>query len=56
MDENVLDQRSAGYSYFCEKFLLVGIPLWHTSSVSNTASHNTSANNGYVHEVFRSQY
>lgn len=56
MERNVFDFRSAGYSYLLEKFALAGMPNWHRSSVSTTGTHYSKIQDGFVDEVFRTQY
>jgi len=56
MEINVSDHRLAGYAYLLEKLTIVGIPNWHRSSVSTTATHSEKIQDGFVDEVFRTQY
>ncbi|MFW0884743.1 Fic family protein [Candidatus Acidulodesulfobacterium sp. H_13] len=56
MEINVFDFRPAGYTYLLEKFALAGMPNWHRSSVSTTGTHFSKIQNGFVDEVFRTQY
>ena len=56
MEINVFDFRPAGYSYLLEKFALAGMPNWHSSSVSTTGTHFSKSQDGFVEEVFRTQY
>jgi Fic family protein len=56
MEINVFDFRPAGYTYLLEKFALAGIPNWHRSSVSTTGTHYSRIQDGFVDEVFRTQY
>ena len=56
MEINVFDFRPAGYAYLLEKFALVGMPNWHSSSVSTTGTHYSKIQDGFVEEVFRTQY
>lgn len=56
MDINDFALRPAGYAYILEKTALEGIPNWHRSFVSTTGAHSSKIQNGFVDEVFRSQY
>lgn len=56
MEINVSDHRLAGYAYLLEKLAIVGIPNWHRSSVSTAATHSEKVQDGFVDEVFRTQY
>ncbi len=56
MEINVFDFRPAGYTYLLEKFALAGMPNWHRSSVSTTGTHFSKIQDGFVNEVFRTQY
>lgn len=56
MEVNVFDIRPAGYAYLLEKFALEGMPNWHSSSVSTTGAHYSKVQDGFVEEVFRTQY
>ena len=53
---NVSDHRLAGYAYLLEKLGIVGIPNWHRSMVSSSGMHSSMIQDGFVEEVFRSQY
>lgn len=56
MEINVSDHRLAGYAYLLEKLAIVGIPNWHRSLVSTTGTHYAKIQDGFVDEVFRTQY
>ena len=56
MPQNTFDLRPAGYAYLLEKLALVGMPNWHRSSVSTTGAHYATVENGFIDEVYRSQY
>ena len=56
MGIHVSDHRPAGYAYLLEKLTIVGIPNWHRSMVSTTGTHFSKIQNGFVDEVFRTQY
>ncbi|RFU93798.1 hypothetical protein DYP60_12840 [Sphaerochaeta halotolerans] len=56
MHIHVFDQRLAGYAYLIEKLAIVGIPNWHRSTVSTTGTQSIRIRDGYVDEVFRTQY
>ena len=56
MEINVFDFRPAGYAYLLEKFAIAGRPNWHSSSVSTTGTHYSKIQDGFVEEVFRTQY
>jgi Fic family protein len=56
MGIHVSDHRPAGYAYLLEKLAIVGIPNWHRSMVSTTGTHFSKIQDGFVDEVFRTQY
>ena len=56
MGIHVSDHRLAGYAYLLEKLAIVGIPNWHRSMVSTTGTHFSKIQDGFVDEVFRTQY
>lgn len=56
MPLNTFDLRPAGYAYLLEKLAIVGMPNWHRSSVSTTCAHYAKVENGFIDEVYRSQY
>ncbi len=56
MEINVSDHRLAGYAYLLEKLEIVGIPNWHRSLVSTTGTLYAKIQDGFVDEVFRTQY
>ena len=56
MKINVFDFRPAGYAYLLKKFKLTGMPNWHSSSVSTTGTHYSKIQDGFVEDVFRTQY
>jgi hypothetical protein len=56
MHINVIDHRLAGYEYLLEKLAITGIPNWHRSTVSATGTQSISIRDGFVDEVFRTQY
>lgn len=56
MKINDFDHRPAGYEYLLRKFALTGMPNWHSSSVSTTGTHYSKIQDGFVNQVFRTQY
>ena len=56
MEINDFELRPAGYEYFLGKFAHAGMPNWHSSSVSTTGKHYSKIQDGFVEEVFRTQY
>jgi hypothetical protein len=56
MKVNVFDLRPAGYLYLQKKLAIESMPNWHRSSVSNTGTQYSKIQNGFVDEVFRTQY
>jgi Fic family protein len=56
MEINIFDNRLVGYAWLQEKFEVIGIPNWHRSSVSTTTAHSEKIQDGFVDEVFRTQY
>lgn len=56
MGIHVSDHRPAGYAFLLEKLGIVGIPNWHRSLVSTTGMYFSKIQDGYIDEVFRSQY
>ena len=56
MEINIFDFRPAGYTYLVKKFALTDISNWHRSSVSTTSTHFSKNQDGFVDEVFRTQY
>nr|WP_321295650.1 Fic family protein [uncultured Sphaerochaeta sp.] len=56
MGIHVSDHRPAGYAFLLEKLGIVGIPNWHRSLVSTTGMYFSKIQDGYIYEVFRSQY
>ena len=56
MEINTFDHRPVGYAWLLEKFEVSGVPNWHRSSVSTTATHSEKIQDGFVDEVFRTQY
>ncbi len=56
MKKNVLDPRPAGYDYVLHKLSLSGIPNWHRSAVTSSATYAKKSQEGPVDEVFRVQY
>ncbi|MGB4407870.1 MAG: Fic family protein [Sphaerochaeta sp.] len=56
MEINVFDNRLVGYAWLQERFAVIGIPNWHRSSVSTTPTHSEKIQDGFVDEVFRTQY
>lgn len=56
MGIHVSDHRLAGYAYLLEKLGIIGIPNWHRSMVSSSGMHSSMIQDGFVEEVFRSQY
>jgi len=56
MEINVSNFRPAGYAHLLENFAIASMPNWHRSSVSSTGTHYSKIQDGFVDEVFRSQY
>lgn len=56
MEINGFGFRLAGYTYLLEKFALAGMPNWHSSQVFTTGTHYSKIQDGFVEEVFRTQY
>lgn len=56
METHVSNHRLAGYAYLLEKLAISGIPNWHRSMVSTTGTSFSKIQDGYVDEVFRTQY
>lgn len=56
MGIHVSDHRLAGYAYLLEKLGIAGMPNWHRSMVSTTGTHSSKIQDGFVDEVFRTQY
>ncbi len=56
MGINAFHHRPVGYTWLLEKFEVPGVPNWHRSSVSTTATHSEKIQDGFVDEVFRTQY
>jgi hypothetical protein len=56
MEINDFDLRAAGYEYLLKKYALAGMPNWHRSAVATTGTHYSKFHNGFVDEVFRTQY
>ncbi|MDD3904775.1 MAG: Fic family protein [Sphaerochaeta sp.] len=56
MEINIFDYRPAGYAYLSEKLSIVSIPNWHKSTISNTGTHSSRIQDGFIDEVFRTQY
>jgi len=56
MEIKYIDSRPAGYAYFLNRFSITGIPNWHLSAVSTTGAHHKKIQDGFVDEVFRTQY
>jgi hypothetical protein len=56
MEANGFDFRPAGYSYLLKKYDFEGMPHWHNSSVSTTGTNYSRIQDGFVDEVFRTQY
>lgn len=56
MHIHISDDRLAGYAYLLEKLAIAGIPNWHRSTVSAKGTHSVTMQDGFVDEVFRTQY
>ncbi len=56
MEINVLDIRPAGYAHLMEKFKLIGMPIWHTSSVLSTGNHHSQVQDGSIDEIYPLKY
>lgn len=46
----------AGYSFLLKKTEIEGMPNWHRSFISKTGTQSSKMQNGFVDEVFRTQY
>ena len=56
MEIHVSDHQPAGYAYLFEMLGIVGIPNWHRSMISSSGVHFSKMQDGFVDEMFRSQY
>lgn len=53
---NTLDLKPAGYAYLLEKLDLAGMPNWHRSWVATSGAQVAKVEDGFIDEVYRSQY
>ena len=56
MKINVLESRSAGYTYLLENFGLTGMPHWHTSFVMSSGTHRSKVQDGAIKEIYPARY
>ncbi|MDM8537974.1 Fic family protein [Desulfobacterales bacterium HSG17] len=56
MEINVLGIRPAGYAYLLEKLELIGMPHWHTSSVSSTGTHKSKVQDSAIEDIYPIRY
>lgn len=56
MEINVLEPRPAGYIYLLDYFELIGMPHWHTSFVSTTATRRSKVQDGAVQDIYQARY
>lgn len=56
MEINVLELRSAGYTYLLENLELTGMPHWHTSFVSSTGTHRSKVQDGAIEDTYPARY
>jgi len=56
MEDNVLDDRPAGYAFLLEKLSISGIPNWHISFVLSAGTHRSQVQEGLIEELYPVTY
>ena len=56
MEINILESRPAGYAYLLDRFVLTGMPHWHTSFVSSSGTHRSEVKDGATCDIYPARY